>query len=329
MKKYILLMTLISGLISSCETDFEVNAPYKETTVIYGLLNAVDSVQYIRVSKGFLGEGDALIMAQNSDSINYPDILDVRLERVLNDVVQESFSLERVDTIPKEEGIFAYPHQVYYKLKNHIIDGSSFYRIVVKNTQTNHTASSLSRIVNDITVINPSSSDVDFSTPAQFSVKFIPGANGRIYDLVIRYHYTETDNLGVMSVHYVDWNFSDQFTTSTSEIAFPYYRPDFFVFLGREIPVKSGVVRRVDNLPAPYKAVEFRMIAGSEDLHTYQQLNSPSNTSLQEPPLFTTVENGIGLFTSRLIHSEFRNMNQRTKDSILVNQYTKDLGFQF
>ncbi len=320
---------MVSALFSSCETDFEVNAPYKETTVIYGLLNVRDSVQYIRVSKGFLGEGDALVMAQNSDSINYADILDVTMERIVNDIVQETIPMERVEDIPKDEGVFAYPYQVYYKLKNHTLNSSSLYRIVVRNTQTGNVASSLTRIVNDVTVINPSSSDVDFSTAAQFSVKFIPGQNGRVYDLVIRYHYTETDNLGVTTVHYIDWNFSDQFTTSTAEIAFPYYRPDFFVFLGREIPVKSGVVRRVDNLPAPYRAVEFRIIAGSEDLHTYQQLNSPSNTSLQEPPLFTTVENGIGLFTSRLIHSELRNMNQRTKDSILVNQYTRDLGFQF
>ena len=325
MKNFILLISLVSILFSSCKTDFELNAPYKETMVIYGFLNANENVQYIRISKGFLGEGNALIMAQQPDSINYADVLHVTIDEIVNGNIANTFVLERVDTIPKEAGLFAYPYQVYYRLSNHSLNPNALYRLNVENTETGNKASSITRVVNDIlNITNPSIAEVNFASTGQFSVKFSPVSNGRIYDLVIRFHYTE-DSSGVISYHYVDWNFPDQFTSGGSDIIFPYARQDFYAVLAASIPVKSGVTRTVGNAALGYPAIEFRMIAGTEDLYTYQQLNSPSNTSLQDPPIFTTVENGLGLFTSRLIHLEFRNMTQKSLDSLEQGHLTSDL----
>ena len=55
----------------SCETEFEVNAPWKDVSIIYGLLEANKDTQYVKIYRGFLGEQDALIMASNPDSIYY------------------------------------------------------------------------------------------------------------------------------------------------------------------------------------------------------------------------------------------------------------------
>ena len=51
-------------LFSACETDFDVNAEWEETTVVYGLLDASDqnTLQKIKISKAFLG---------NMDGFNY------------------------------------------------------------------------------------------------------------------------------------------------------------------------------------------------------------------------------------------------------------------
>ncbi len=328
LKRIILLLTLLTAILSSCKTDFELNAPYKETLVVYGFLNSADTVaQYIRVSKGFLGEGDALIMAQQPDSINYADILDVRLEEVVNGVTLNTYLLDRVDSIPKDEGIFAYPYQVYFVLKNQRVNPSNLYRLVVRNSQTGNTATSTTRIIRDLNlsdIINPSPADADFAPANKGSVKFNSVPNGRVYDVVIRFHYTE-DSSGVLSYHFVDWNFSDQFVTSGAELIFSYSRPDFYKLLASAIPVKNGVTRTVGNAVAGYPAIEFRMMAGTEDFHTYMELNSPSNTSLQDPPLFTTLENGLGLFTSRLIHIERRNLINRSLDTLQNGYLTKDL----
>src|ERR1043166_5908288 len=107
----------------SCSTDFNITAPYKATMVVYGLLNSnsTDSVQYIRIEKAFLGEGNSLIMAQQKDSINYGNVLDVKLERIQNGSIVQTYSLQRDTLIPKDDGLFYNPGQVLYKLNRNQI----------------------------------------------------------------------------------------------------------------------------------------------------------------------------------------------------------------
>src|ERR1700722_992454 len=59
-------------LFIACNNKLNIDAPYKDITVVYGLLDQNDSAHYIRINKAFLGIGNALTMAQQYDSINYP-----------------------------------------------------------------------------------------------------------------------------------------------------------------------------------------------------------------------------------------------------------------
>ena len=74
MKKFIFI-TIISLFIFSCETDFEVIGEWEDHTIVYGLINPVDPVQYIRVQRSFLGELPADSMAQITDSIYYEEAI--------------------------------------------------------------------------------------------------------------------------------------------------------------------------------------------------------------------------------------------------------------
>ncbi|MBK8817481.1 MAG: hypothetical protein IPN42_19320 [Methylococcaceae bacterium] len=81
MKKLLVLLSLISSVFVACKTDFELNAAYKETTVIYGLLDQSRNVQMIKINKAFLGSGDANAFVK-LNSINYnPADLSVYVER--------------------------------------------------------------------------------------------------------------------------------------------------------------------------------------------------------------------------------------------------------
>lgn len=51
----------------SCSTDVDLTAEPKDIWVVYGVLNPNDSVQYIRVAKAFLVDGNALQVAKDSD----------------------------------------------------------------------------------------------------------------------------------------------------------------------------------------------------------------------------------------------------------------------
>ena len=103
----------------ACETDFEVNANWKEVTVVYGLLDQSQQQQYIKINKAYLGEGDALQMASVADSINYnPVDLVVKIYKVKDGTFGSVDTIGFVtlyDTIlEKEEGLFSTDENIIY-----------------------------------------------------------------------------------------------------------------------------------------------------------------------------------------------------------------------
>jgi hypothetical protein len=326
--------------INSCSTDFDVIAPYKEVMVIDGLIDALDSVQSVRIQKAFLGEGNALVMAQQPDSINYADILDVRMERILNKAVLETFPLNRIELSSgaeaKDSGIFASPFHIIYQTNHPILQDGSEYRIRVTNTQTDVEASSQTKIVKDMIVSSPLSGptapfdSIDFAnTNNLFYVQFTPGENSNIYDLIVRFHFREIDHNGLSSTKFIDWHFADKMEADQAdEVLYSFEKTGFFTFIGEKLSDSPGFTRRIDSLPQGVRAIELLLVQGSEELRTYLGLQNPIGL-VQERPLYTTVENGLGLFTSRTIHSIYRHPNRATLDSILVNPATSNKNFVF
>ena len=91
-KVLVFTISIISLFLGSCSNDLEINAPWKDVTVVFGLLNKNETTHYVRISKAFLGEGDAMEFASQFDSLYYnPDLLDVKVYRVYNDEVKDSF----------------------------------------------------------------------------------------------------------------------------------------------------------------------------------------------------------------------------------------------
>ena len=337
MKKKLLAFYIMVTLLFSCSTDFDVIAPYKEVIVVDGLLNAIDSIQYVKISKAFLGEGNAYLMATQTDSINYADVLSVKLERILNKQVLETINLTRTELNDKDSGTFAYPFHILYTTNRPILQDGSEYKITVMNQQTGTKVTSQTKIVKDLTVTsplqtNPPRDSIDLATAgnAPSFVNFVPGANSRIFDLIIRFHYREIDPSGISTEYAIDWNFTDKNNSSTPTLVkFPFYKYDLFYVIGTNIPDKPGYTRRIDSLSNNGRAYEFIMIAGSEDLQTYYQLQQPSSGIVQEPPLFSRVDNGLGLFTSRIVHSLHYFPNRITEAAFDTSVSTRNKNFQF
>ena len=68
MKKYYSLLILALALfnLASCNKKLEVNADWKDVTVVYGLLDQTDSVHYVKVTKAFLWPRRGRACRQNS-----------------------------------------------------------------------------------------------------------------------------------------------------------------------------------------------------------------------------------------------------------------------
>ena len=324
-------------LINGCSTDFDVIAPYKEVIVVDGLLNAIDSVQYVKISKAFLGEGNAYVMAKQSDSINFADVLDVKMERIINKQVLETFDLNRSELYDKDSGTFASPFHILYTTNHVILQDGSEYKLKVTNRQTGTTVTSQTKIIKDLRVTsplqtNPPRDSIDLATAINSPsfINFEPGANSRIYDLIIRFHYREYNQLGDSSEHTINWNFADKNSSiPPNSISYKFYKYDLFSVIGSNIPDKPGYTRRIDSLSNGLRPYEFVLIQGTEDLQTYYQLQQPSTGIVQEPPTFTTVENGLGIFTSRNVHKLFYYPNSITEAAFDTSVSTRNKNFQF
>src|SRR5579871_1777569 len=90
----------VAALYQSCSTTFNSAAPYKNITIVYGLLSLSDTATYIKIEKAYLDQnGNALVEAQNPDSIYYPqETVNATLEAYdVNGSLVNTTTLNRVD----------------------------------------------------------------------------------------------------------------------------------------------------------------------------------------------------------------------------------------
>ena len=93
MKRFVLIATLLSTFLYSCETDFDVTSDWEDIAIVYGLLDPTDTAQYIKINKAFLDKSvSALVIAQNPDSLYYKNIV-VQLQQFQNSVLKKTIDL--------------------------------------------------------------------------------------------------------------------------------------------------------------------------------------------------------------------------------------------
>lgn len=124
----------------SCNNEIKIAAPWKETIVVYGLLDPAASVNYIRIQKAFLDpEGNAFQFVQINDSI-YPTNLEVKLFVRKNGAIIDTLFPQLVngdnEGIKKDTGLFQIHLIIYIKLQTEFWIHDSF-QVVQKIMNTN------------------------------------------------------------------------------------------------------------------------------------------------------------------------------------------------
>ena len=320
-------------LLSACSTDLDVIGDYKETTVVYGLLDQSQTTQYIKINKAFLGKGSALEFAKVKDSTQYVNSLNVVLQRIKNGVQQGAdITLSPDNTIPKNSGVFYAPDQAnaIFSTTSALYTDSQ-YKLVIKNTETGNEVSSQTSLVSDFNFTKPGATNPSFafitSTNAnpRFFVEWISSLNARAYQLIIRLNYTDSTITNGNIVKYVDWVFPTQKTQNLSgaeTMGADFHGQDFFQFVGGLMEPYPDLFKRTAG------NVELRLVAAADDLNTFIEVNAPSTGIIQQKPEYTNVTNGLGVFSSRYNKTPFsRPMTSLTIDSLACGQYTKDLKF--
>lgn len=331
-KKFIYLAAVSSIIFSACSTDLDVNGDWKETMIIYGLLDQAQPKQYIKINKAFLGEGDAAVYAQIKDSVQFVNALSVKLIRVSDGTV---YTLSPDNSIPKDAGTFYAPDQTNAIYSAAVpLTTASEYKLVVKNNESGQEATAQTALVNhfDFTSPNPLSPSFNMiiagAVNYRFKVEWMSSKNARLYQLKVRFNYIDSTTTGNVT-QYVDWFFPIQKTERLDGgelMSQDFKGQDFLAYLGNKMcnsctPTAGLIARRATN-------TELFVVAGGDDLNTYMEVNTPSTGIIQDRPEFTNITNGLGLFSARYNRAAFsRPLAATTLDSLACGQYTKQLKF--
>lgn len=323
--KYIYIILFLGVIVfSSCETDFDVNSEWEELTVIYGLLDLGIDTQSVKISKAFLGEMDAFDMAQYSDSINYEiDDLDiVKVYKWGDNGIEDSVNLNPVPTV-RNTGDFNDSIIVYEFVSQNFLNKNYKYEIVCRNKQSKKiTSSEKTRLVSGFSFempnnyqfgfignFNESSPDaVEFSSSSVQWDKFSLSNNSSALqlDLIFKYNENQIEKDLIFTQPLVD----------VSEGNIRIDGDDFFIFLSNNLEYDVTKTRY-------FTGIDLVVTVASEDLQTYINVNRPITGIAQQRPQFTNINNGIGLFSSRLTIDRSENDGSGFKLATSSEEYLK------
>lgn len=330
MKKYVLAAMAAVALLAGCKNDFDVMADYQDITVVYGLLNQNDTAHYIKINKAYLGEGNAFLMADVADSVNY-QVTDIsaRLEEYNNSTLTNTFPLTRtVNEIAKDTGLFASDANILYKTTA-TLNPQRTYKLVIDNNKTGKTITANTPMIDNLNVTNPQNNqlvNIVGNNNAQYTASFKSAKNALVYSMLIRFFYSDYNTAtNDSTVHSLDLTFPNLKSSNANggeTLLIPVNPDALFQLLAANLGAPGINIERHTN------GMRFIFYAGGEDLSTYLDVNGPSNTLQQEKPEYTNINGGLGIFSCRY-NKTVQNitLSPQSLDSLLNGRFTDQLGF--
>jgi len=302
MKKIYLILSVFAIVFTACETDFDVNAEWKETTVVFGLLDAAKDIQFIKINKAFLGEADAELMASFSDSVNYiPADLEVVLYKInFNDtidfrVLKDTLIIKDSLDVNGDPGIFSIENNIIYYFdspeSDNFLSSNRTYYLEIKNIKTGNTVSSTTKIIKgfNFSAGIPNSGKLTFYVDVlgyrfpRFEWSSVNSPNAEVFQFNLIFHYKENEVEKELLWTQTALESNDNILILSGE--------DFFYKLANNLEEIDGI--------REFMSIDVEMTLGTQELKTYIAVNEPITGIVQERPQFTNINNGIGLFSSR------------------------------
>lgn len=322
---HFLFAGIAAAVFPACNQDLDVTAPYKENTIIYSLLDRDSAIQYVRINKAFLGPGNAFVYAQVPDSSEYQDgQLQAEVQKLVNGTVVETFTL-RDTVMPHDPGIFAGPtHKMY--CFNAVLDSSATYRITA-DAKGNH----VSAATTVVGAIRPFSSTI--AQPlrlvplgggyADQTIRWISSENGSRYELSYRFNWDEvsgTDTVSKSFTQAVATAFSSDLAGGQTMDA-KMGGETFFQTVALRVGNNPNVTQRI------FRGIDLLWAVAAPDLNLYMQVASPISGLVEERPVYTNVDNGFGLFSSRRFKVLHKTLDANSIPELVQGQYTAGLLF--
>ena len=317
-KRLLVFLLLIS--LFSCNEKVDLIGDYKETAVVYGLLDHADSLHYIKITRAFIGPGSAVDIAQIEDS-SYFQHVEARVTEVVGGTITRTWLLDDTIVTNKDiNGAFYAPEQKVYYFKT-LPTGPN----EVQQTSANPLMSSLNKdatyklnikIDNGKFEVNGETELVrGLTSPSNtqnFTFKFAnnPGeylsqgvaavntfGNSFVVNAAVDVYFNEY--IGVnKSTKSFQWKLGETNIIPGESRTFTAYGETFYTLMKKAVTPDPAITRRT------FEGVQFTITGGSEVLYNYMVVNAPSSSLSQSKPTYTnlTITNGkgvVGIFSSR------------------------------
>lgn len=287
------------GSLFSCKNDLDINADWRETIVVYGMLNSNDTVQYVRIAKAFLNENtSALQVAGISDSL----YLDSAVVTIRSKDGSFNDTLKRVWNIAKDSGLFANDKNPLYRLltpAGQSLDPNKTYLLEVYSPKTGNRVWAETNIVGRATILSPfRDSNSNFSvTPEFLTISMKSGINSNAYDVKMHVTYQEfpKSDTNRKVIKTATWHLLTNATAPpSSNMLYKIPRQALLQFLGSSIGKDSGYYHRLSY-------IGMTVYGGNQILTDYISTNEPSIGIVQKQAEYSNINGGTGLFASRCI----------------------------
>lgn len=328
-------------MISSCEADFNPIKTSPSTPLIYGIVNQQDSLFRIRLTKTFIGEGNALDFAKIPDSIYYRNARVFLETRDLAGKLVERVQMEEKVIEDRLPGLFATaPNHVFQTDSAHIHLRPEYYLSRGQPYQLNlhlkalipgnpDTVSSVTRLRTVPRLTEPRSTfiKVYFYNENPFWMQWSDTNEESFFQILVRMHYTDylyDDERKMVAEWVLNGIVANMisFPGGERKVYSYYFRPENFYSQIRNViredpEVESRVCGNLD----------FVVLSSNREMEYYQSVYEISDD--YHGTAYTNIENGYGLFsTYSSTGISGMTLGLTEYDSLANGKYTRKLKFK-
>ena len=316
-------------LLFSCNNDLNVNDQWSDITVVFGLLDVTADTNWVRIHRAWLGEEEIRLGAESVDSLYYSQTLNVSLEELnANGEVSRSLPLEYDDQSRQmNDGYFTTDGYHLYRTTETLIADRTYRLRIDKNNGNPVVYSETVLLDDDLNIVRPTLVQlIALEENQTYSMEFDSQEGSKVFQTFMKLKYKE---------HPV--GFPNQLTYHSATVRLPvkdvnntnggvrvivgWSTESFLEGIRQAVPLDPNARRYVTG-------IDFEVLAGNEDLHTYINVNQPATGIVSERPDFSNIEGGYGLFASRALNGRYdKQFNESGLLTLVLNDLTCDRNF--
>lgn len=314
------LFSLISFVVvfSACNDDIDLNGNFRETPVIYGIIDQADSVHLLKITRAYIGPGNSLEYALIPDSSYFPYVDAKIYEIIAGGDTARTWTLIDTTVFNKEEdGIFYAPEQKLYGFYTNSMDNSdnptgqpllpnATYKLDVQINNGDLRVTAETQIVDGVyssdgTITkrfgyaeNAAATGLYKST----GLTVYPGS-ARLIEALLIPRYEEFNAGTSQGFDSFIWGLGEREITVPGTQTFTMNGEAFYQLMKASCDASSNTVDKRNLI-----SISIKVVGGSDELYNYMSVNQPSSSLAQSKPTYTNlnVTEGhevIGLFSSR------------------------------